>query len=233
MNVGINKAKALQLELNHLKETNDQLVSKVEKLKYQSYGGRRSYVCASNQSIAPQSRSTEMSKNSLLVNVVGVVVDRVASTGIPRKTGKPELVHGESEISDHTKDLQKNLMRQVHEDVINKPNMLANYKMESCNSCGDSKDLNFGIAELMKKKDISDACDESIMQQIEPDVAGNPFSLSNVHGMKSTREDQSITNLRNNNDEELINAGEVNLQKDNSSSDDDDTSSVSSVSDTD
>jgi len=56
MNVGINKAKALQLELNHLKETNDQLVFKVEKLKYQSYGGRRNYVCESNQSIAPKSR---------------------------------------------------------------------------------------------------------------------------------------------------------------------------------
>jgi len=91
-----------------------------------------------------------MSKNSLLVNVVGVVVDRVASTGIPTKAVKPELVHGESEISDHTKDLQKNLMRQVHEDVINKPNMLVNYKTESCNSCGVSKDLNFEIAELMK-----------------------------------------------------------------------------------
>ena len=70
------------------------------------------------------------------------------------------------------------------------------------------------------------------MQQIEPDVAVNPFSLSNVHEMKSTREDQSITNLRNK-DEELINAGEVNLQKENSSPDDDDTSSISSVSDTD
>jgi len=70
------------------------------------------------------------------------------------------------------------------------------------------------------------------MQQIEPDVAGNPFSLSNVHEMKSTREDQSITNLRNK-DEELINAGEVNLQKENSSLDDDDTSSISFVSDTD
>jgi len=91
-----------------------------------------------------------MSKNPLLVNVVGVVVDRVASTGIPRKTVKPELVHGESEISDHTKDLQKNLMRQVHEDVINKPNMLINYKIKSSNSCGDSRDLNVGIAELMK-----------------------------------------------------------------------------------
>jgi len=74
----------------------------------------------------------------------------VASTEIPKKTVKPELVHGESEISDHTKDLQKNLMRQVHEDVINKPNMLEKYKIDSCNSCGDSKDLNFGIAELMK-----------------------------------------------------------------------------------
>lgn len=95
-------------------------------------------------------RSTVMSKNSLLVDVIGVVVDRMASTEIPRKTVKPELVHGESEISDHTKDLQKNLMRQVHEDVINKPNMLVNDKMESSNLCGDSRDLNFGIAELMK-----------------------------------------------------------------------------------
>lgn len=56
INVMIDKAKFLHLEINHLKETNDQLVSKVEKLKYQSYGGRRSYVCASNQSIAPQSK---------------------------------------------------------------------------------------------------------------------------------------------------------------------------------
>jgi len=70
------------------------------------------------------------------------------------------------------------------------------------------------------------------MQQIEPDVAENPFSLSNVHGLQSTGDDQLVTNLRNN-DEELINSGEVNLQKENSYSDDDDTSSVSSVSDTD
>jgi len=56
MNVEINKTKVLQLELNHFKETNDQLVSKIEKLKYQSYGGRRSYN-GLNQSIAPQSRS--------------------------------------------------------------------------------------------------------------------------------------------------------------------------------
>jgi len=91
-----------------------------------------------------------MSKNSLLVDVVGVVVDRVASTEIPRKTTRPELVHGESEISDHTKELQKNLMIQVHEDVINKPNMLINDKMESSNSYGESRDLYSGIAELMK-----------------------------------------------------------------------------------
>jgi len=172
LNVEINKTKVLQLELNHLKETNDQLVSKIEKIKYHSYGGRRSYNGV-NQSIAPQSRSdnlyntdyiiilyvnfmmlfnrsTVMSKNSLLVDVIGVVVDRVASTEVPRKTVKPELVHGESEISDHTKDLQKNLMRQVHEDVINKPNMLVNDKMESSNSCAESTDLNSGIVKLMK-----------------------------------------------------------------------------------
>jgi len=55
MNIEINKNKVLQLELNHLKETNDQLLSKMEKLKYQSYGGRRSYNCLS-QRIAPKSR---------------------------------------------------------------------------------------------------------------------------------------------------------------------------------
>jgi len=95
-------------------------------------------------------RSKIISKNSLLADVVGVVVDRKPSTGIYVKTIKPELVHGESEISDHTKDLQKNLMRQVHEDVINKPNMLVNYEMESSNSIGVSSNLNSGIAELMK-----------------------------------------------------------------------------------
>lgn len=87
-----------------------------------------------------------MSNNSLLVDVV----DRVASTGFPRKMVRPELVHGESEISDHTKDLQKNLMIQVHEDVINKPSMLVNDKIESSNSCSESRDLYSGIAELMK-----------------------------------------------------------------------------------
>lgn len=70
------------------------------------------------------------------------------------------------------------------------------------------------------------------MQRIEPNVEENPFSLSNNHGMKSIGEDKSVTNLRKN-DVELINSGEVNLQKENSYSDDDDTSSVSSVSDTD
>jgi len=71
------------------------------------------------------------------------------------------------------------------------------------------------------------------MQQIEPDEAKNPFSLSNVYGMKSNRKHQSMTNLRNNYDD-LINTGEVELQKDNSFSDDDDmTSDTSSVSDAD
>jgi len=68
MNVGINKAKVLQQELNHLKETNDQLVSKVEKLKYQSYGGRRSYV--PNQSIAPQSRSVYFQNTFLFYKLI-------------------------------------------------------------------------------------------------------------------------------------------------------------------
>jgi len=88
-----------------------------------------------------------MTKSSLLVDTV---VDRVASSRIPPKTVKHGSVHGESEISDHTKDLQKNLIRQVHEDVINKPNMLVNYEMESSNSLADSSNLNFGISELMK-----------------------------------------------------------------------------------
>jgi len=57
INVEISKSKALQMELNRLKETNDQLLSKIEKLKYQSYGGRQSYAFGVNQRIAPKSRS--------------------------------------------------------------------------------------------------------------------------------------------------------------------------------
>lgn len=173
--VEISKAKLLQVELNHLKESNDKLLSKVEKLKYQSYGGRQSYVIGLNQSIVPQSRSvnfyiidfylinvlylsfmvhlirsTVLPKNSLLVEVVGTVVDRAVSPRISARTVKPELVHGESEISDHTKDLQKNLMRQIHEDVINKPNMLVNDKMGLSNPFGDASHLNNEISELMK-----------------------------------------------------------------------------------
>jgi len=75
------------------------------------------------------------------------------------------------------------------------------------------------------------------VQQIEPNEADNPFSLSKTSGIKSTGEHQSVTNLKIK-DEELINAGEDNLQKDdNSCSDDDDddndTSSASFVSNSD
>uniref|UniRef100_A0A2S2P2R2 Lebercilin n=1 Tax=Schizaphis graminum TaxID=13262 RepID=A0A2S2P2R2_SCHGA len=233
INVEISKSKALQMEINRLKETKDQLQSKIEKIKYESYGGRKSYVFGVNQRNAHKSRSTVISKNSLLVDVIGAVVDRKPSpeVHVKQSTVKPELVHGESEISDHTKDLQKNLMRQVHEDVINKPNMLVNDKMESPH-------LNSRIAELMKKKDLSDEFDESIVQQIEPNEADNPFSLSKTSGIKSTGEHQSVTNLKI--DEELIHSGEDNLQKDDNScsdddddDDDDDTISASFVSNSD
>jgi len=70
------------------------------------------------------------------------------------------------------------------------------------------------------------------VQQIEPNVANNPFSLSNIHGMKSIEEYQSVANLKTN-DEELISSGETNLQKDNSYSENDDVNSISSVGDTD
>lgn len=56
------------------------------------------------------------------------------------------LVHGESsEISDHTEELQMNLMRQVHEDVINAPDMLVNEISDSSDST-----LIRGISALVK-----------------------------------------------------------------------------------
>jgi len=58
MNVEITKTKVLQANLKILMETKDQLVSKIEKLKYQSYGGRRSYVFGQN--IIPRSRSVKI-----------------------------------------------------------------------------------------------------------------------------------------------------------------------------
>jgi len=71
------------------------------------------------------------------------------------------------------------------------------------------------------------------MQQIEPNVTDNPFSLSNIRGINSNGEHQSAKNLKIN-DEELNNDGEIYSQKDdNSSSSDDDMSSTSFVSDTD
>jgi len=77
--------------------------------------------------------------------------DRLMSTNTNRKSLKLELLHDESEISDQTKDLQKNLMRQVHEDVINKPDMLANDKtIMSDSSETNSSWLNHGISELIE-----------------------------------------------------------------------------------
>lgn len=56
-------------------------------------------------------------------------------------------VHGDSsEISDHTEELQMNLMRQVHEDVINAPNMLVREKPDSLNDSA----LIQGISALVK-----------------------------------------------------------------------------------
>jgi hypothetical protein len=63
---------------------------------------------------------------------------------------KPALVHGESDLSDHTKDLQKNLMRQVHEDVVNKPKMLVAKKNNSSESSCATSRLSYGISELIK-----------------------------------------------------------------------------------
>lgn len=77
--------------------------------------------------------------------------DRLVPSDSTRKLSRPELVHGESEISDHTKDMQKNLMRQIHEDVINKPNMLVKSKTSTPDSSGDNMTcLEDGISELIK-----------------------------------------------------------------------------------
>lgn len=61
---------------------------------------------------------------------------------------KPELVHGESEISDHTKELQKNLMSQIHEDVINKPHMLV--KNDKVKTSDAMLWLNRNISDMIK-----------------------------------------------------------------------------------
>lgn len=70
------------------------------------------------------------------------------------------------------------------------------------------------------------------MQQIEPNGADNPFSLSSIHGMNSIGDHQLAANL-NTNDDELMNASEDYMRKDNFDSRNDDLSSISSVSDSD
>lgn len=47
--VELGKIKQLQVELSRVKEINDKLEKKMEKLKYQSYGGRRSYIWGAGQ----------------------------------------------------------------------------------------------------------------------------------------------------------------------------------------
>lgn len=66
----------------------------------------------------------------------------------PALDGKPELARSESDVSDHTKDLQRNLMRQVHGDMIDRPDMLMRDEMRSPNAIGSL--LNRGISELTK-----------------------------------------------------------------------------------
>lgn len=62
--------------------------------------------------------------------------------------GKPELARSESDVSDHTKDLQRNLMRQVHGDVVDRPDMLMRDETRSPDAIGSL--LNRGISELTK-----------------------------------------------------------------------------------
>lgn len=66
----------------------------------------------------------------------------------PATDGKPELARSESDVSDHTKDLQRNLMRQVHGDVIDRPDMLMHDETRSPDAIGSL--LNRGISELTK-----------------------------------------------------------------------------------
>lgn len=72
------------------------------------------------------------------------------STESDEKPSKPMLVHGESDFSDHTKDLQMNQIRQVHQDTIHKPNMLLmGDRSDSPTSNKNSLWLNNEISELM------------------------------------------------------------------------------------
>lgn len=65
-----------------------------------------------------------------------------------RTSSKPDLVHVESDVSDNTRELQKNLMQQIHEDVINRSNMLVDDKIDFSDT---SKSwLYNGISELIK-----------------------------------------------------------------------------------
>jgi len=52
----INKIKQLQSDLKRAKTVNDKLESKVEKFRYESYGGRRSYMWEERQIISSTSR---------------------------------------------------------------------------------------------------------------------------------------------------------------------------------
>lgn len=51
INAEVGKFKLLDIELKQARELNNKLKSKMEQIKYQSYGGRRSYDWRQNQSV--------------------------------------------------------------------------------------------------------------------------------------------------------------------------------------
>ncbi|VVC37598.1 Lebercilin domain [Cinara cedri] len=190
LNVETGKAKALQVELKRVTDENRKLESKLERFKYQSYGGKKAFYNASEVD-----RTNRMARPKTAVQPISVPLmagadgndhsDQTPSS-LPDRDGtsiKQELllVHGESsEISDHTEELQMNLMRQVHEDVINAPNMLVRKIPDSSDST-----LIRRISALVKEEYILSGVgreENTILQeQTTPTTDGykNPFSLSN------------------------------------------------------
>ncbi|XP_050426232.1 GRIP1-associated protein 1-like isoform X2 [Adelges cooleyi] len=177
------RVKLLQSELKRMKDKYEKLYSEMEIFKYKSYGGRRSFVrgistCSPDNVTTKLVTITGARKELMSIRNAELCIGEESfeqqTTNVPRKSIKPELKHEDSEISEHTSEMQITLMRQIHQDVIEKPKMLMK---NDTTDFSDRPWANRDIVDMLKVDELESKEADNSLELDECSGAKNPFSI--------------------------------------------------------